>query len=236
MNDLTTRDSGALVPGRNFFEQYEEASNGNRIVGDFLKFSKGDWLYGRDSLDMPKGARLIVNVAGLKVGWQRWEGGKPSESVMGLVMDGFSPPARASLGDTDKDLWERDEQTGQPRDPWQATNTVVLKDEKGDALYTFSTSSKGGIGAIAKVAGEYGRRMRAHPTQLPVVTLDVESYQHPNKAYGRIKNPKFVVVGWVEDAGFKDALAADQSAAEDDSFPGFDDPAPTRSGRSSTQF
>lgn len=239
MNDITTRDSGALtVPGRNFFEQYEEASNGNRVIGDFLKFSKGDWLAGRNSDDVPRGTRLIANIPDLKVGWQRWEGGRPVDSVMGRVMDGFSPPARSTLGDTDQSAWERDEVTGQPRDPWQATNVLVLKAEKGDQLYTFSTSSKGGIGAIAKVAGEYGRRMRAHPTQIPVVALEVDSYAHPNRSLGRIKVPVFKIVGWIEDAGFKDALAADEAAAEGADLPFDQTPAAvvkTATGRNAQQ-
>lgn len=216
MNDLTPiSQSGALaVPGRNFFEQYEEAANGNRIIGDFLKYSKGDWLFGRNSDEMPRGAKLVANVIDLKVGWQKWSGGKPVDSVIGRVMDGFVPPKRGDLGDNDEGLWEIDEGSGKPRDPWQLTNVLILKDAGGDGLYTFSTSSKGGIGAIAKIAGEYGRRMRAKPNEIPVVTLESDSYQHPNRALGRIKTPVFKIVAWVDDAAFKDALAADEAAAE----------------------
>lgn len=239
MNDMTVRASGAVATASdlNVFEMYAEAANGNRIIGDFLKFSKGDWLFGRNADEMDRGTRLVANVAELKVGWQRWEGGKPTDTVMGRVMDAFVPPVRASLGDMDKDHWEVDQSTGQPRDPWQLTNTLILKAEKGDDLYTFSTSSKGGIGAIAKVAGEFGKHMRSRPSELPIVALEVDSYAHPNKALGRIKTPVFKLVGWADKSAFDDALAADAAAAEElgDDLP-FDDEAapaeePKRRGR-----
>lgn len=248
MNDMTLRTSGAMAtqPDRNVFEQYAKAANGNRIVGDFLKFSKGDWLFGRNADEIDRGTRLVANVSELKVGWQRWEGGKPTETVMGRVMDAFVPPARATLGDNDKTAWEVDQSTGQPRDPWQLTNTLILKAEKGDDLYTFSTSSKGGIGAIAKVAGEFGKHMRARPSELPVVALEVDSYAHPNKALGRIKVPVFKLVGWTDKGAFDAALAADEAAAaeaeSDDEIPFEDTPVPAaRAGKgkdaaSKTQF
>lgn len=248
MNDMTTRTSGAVaLPERNVFEQYAEAANGNRIVGDFLKFSKGDWLYGRNSEEMDRGTRLVANVLELKVGWQRWEGGKPTDTNMGRVMDAFVPPVRASLGDNDKEMWEIDPGTGQPRDPWQLTNTLILKAEKGDELYTFSTSSKGGIGAIGKLAGEFGKHMRARPSELPIIALEVDSYAHPNKALGRIKTPVLKLVGWTDKASFEEALAADEAAAageaEGDDTPFEEEPAPAPKGRggkastaSATQF
>jgi hypothetical protein len=149
------------------------------------------------------------------------------------VMDAFVPPVRASLGDNDKTRWEVDASTNQPRDPWQLTNTLILKAEKGDELYTFSTSSKGGIGAIAKVAGEFGKHMRAKPNDLPVVALEVDSYAHPNKALGRIKVPVFKLVGWADKSAFEAALAAESAAVEDgddvpfeDDFGGFEEPKP----------
>jgi hypothetical protein len=215
MIDLVVKTSGALaLPEKNFFEQYAEAANGNRVIGDFLKFSKGDWLYGRNSEEMDRGTRLVANLAELKVGWQKWSGGKPADAVMGKVIEGFVPPTRASLGDNEPHLWEVDESNGQRRDPWQLTNTLILKEEKADDLYTFSTSSKGGIGAIAKIAGEFGRHMRAKPGELPVVALEVDSYAHPNKALGRIKTPVFKLVGWADKAAFDAALNAEAEAAE----------------------
>jgi hypothetical protein len=219
MNDMTVHTSGALaVAALNPFEQLADAANGNRIIGDLLKFAKGDYLSGRNGEEMPRGTRLVANVADLRHGWVRWSGGKPTDTRMGRVADAFVPPARGALGDTDEGEWDLDND-GKPRDPWQFTNTLIFKAEKGDQLYTFSGSSKGQLGAIAKLCGEYGKRVRSHPNDLPIVALEVDSYNHPDKTRGRIKFPVFKVVGWTANSGFQDAMAAEEAAAENDDLP-----------------
>lgn len=213
MNEMTTRTSGAVaLPEQNAFEQYSEAASGNRIIGDLLKFSKGDWLVGREGDEVAIGTRYVANVLDLKVGYMKWVDGKPVENRMGRVMDRFMPPVRSSLGDTDEEEWETD-QDGNPRDPWQLTNTLILKADDSDELFTFSTSSKGGIGAIGKLAGEFGKHMRARPNELPIIALDVDSYKHSDKSRGRIKVPVLKVVGWTDKNAFEEALAADEAAA-----------------------
>lgn len=213
MNAMTEHKSGALaVPDRNFFEAYADAADQNRIVGDLLKFSKGEYLAGQNGDEIAEGTELVANMGELMVGWVRWEGGKPTDMQMGRVAEGFDPPRRADLGDTDEDEWERDEQTGQPRDPWQKTNYLILKEPDGDKLYTFATSSKGGLGAVAALCKAYGKQMRQRPDDYPVVALNVDSYRHPNKAYGKIFTPKLDVVGWTDKASIEDALAAENAA------------------------
>jgi hypothetical protein len=41
----------------------------------------------------------------LAPGWVKWENGLPTEQVIGLVVDGFTPPKRKDLGDTDECLY-----------------------------------------------------------------------------------------------------------------------------------
>ena len=62
-------------------------------------------------------------------------------------------------------------------------------------LYTFTTSSRGGLGAIADLSRRYGRHRRKHDDVFPLIALDVDSYQHNNKAYGRIKVPQLTPMG-----------------------------------------
>lgn len=233
MNAMTEHKSGAMaVPEKDFFTQYAEAASQNKIVGDLLKFSKGEYLAGQDGDEVDEGTELVANMDEFLVGWVRWEGGKPTDMQMGKVVEGFRPPTRRELGDTEESEWETDEQTGQPRDPWQLTNYLILKEPGGDKLYTFATSSKGGLGAVAKLAGEFGKRMRQRPNNFPIIALNVDSYRHPNKAYGKIFTPKFDVVGWTGKAEFADALAADaaerEEAASEDGIPFEEDPAPAK--------
>jgi hypothetical protein len=43
-------------------------------------------------------------------------------------------------------------------------------------LYTFATSSRGGINAIGMLSKEYGKNMRVDPEALPIVELDSDSW------------------------------------------------------------
>jgi hypothetical protein len=242
MNSIAERQNTAVAPagGGNFFEQYSQAASGSRIVGQLLRFNKGDWLVGQEQDDVPPGTRLIANVGELMIGWNKWVGGVVEDMRMGRVVDGFQPPARSSLGDTDQSEWEMDDD-GNPRDPWQRTNYLILKDEKSDQLYTFAANSKGGINAIGELCGHYGKRIRQHPDDLPVISLGAGKYQHKNKAYGWIKFPKLDVVDWVDREAFVDAMAAEQAAhssksdddTDEEELPEVAPVAAARNGRSS---
>jgi hypothetical protein len=135
----------------------------------------------------------------LVLGWQRWENQRPIAYRMGLLVEGFLPPQREELGDQDEDLWEQDD-NGKPRDPWQVTNYLQFADpQKPDQLLTFTTSSKGGLGAVAKLCREYGRACEKEhrEEQLPVVMLATGSYAHSDRSLGRIKFPQFTIISWV---------------------------------------
>lgn len=204
---------------KNFFEQYgEQASARSSIVGDLLKFSKGDWLIGQDEEDVPAGTKYVASMNNLLVGWVKWADNKPVEQVMGRIVDGYKPPSRDTLGDNDKDAWEVDTQ-GKPRDPWQFSNQVLLKPVgkkySTDVAVTFVTSSKGGIGAIGELCKAYGKEMRTHAEQNPIVELGVDSYVHSNKEFGRIKVPLITLTGW-EKAALFDVEAAAAAAEADD--------------------
>jgi hypothetical protein len=165
------------------------------LIGDLLKFSKGDYTAGQNGREIKAGTKLVANMASLKVGFVKWEDSRPVEHCMGRVVDGFKPLRRNELGDTDRELWSVDD-NGSPRDPWAFTNTIEFAGIGDGELYTFSTSSKGGISAIGELSQNYGEEVDAHPHEWPVVELGVGSYAHSNKAFGRIKFPTLKIVGW----------------------------------------
>lgn len=180
------------------------------IVGRLMKFSTGDYLAGQENEEIERGTRLIANMDQLLYGWVRWEDMKPAEQVMGLLGDGYKPPKRDTLGfgyqpgdktASDTSEWEVDEKSGVPRDPWMLTYYLLLrrldKDNKPvesteEGLFTFTTSSTGGKDAVIDLCGKYGKWMRVHPNDYPIITLSKEQYNHPNKQYGVIKKPKFL--------------------------------------------
>lgn len=217
MNQIANpKNTTALTqPVDNPFEAYGEAVSQRSIVGKLLKFSKGDYLVGENNDEMEEGTELIANMDELMVGWIRWQDNKPSEQIMGRVAKSFQPPKRHELGDNDKEAWEVDDQ-GEPRDPWQLSNYLLMKEPGGEELYTFTTASRGGLNAIGELCKAYGKAMRQRPDEFPIVILKVGSYQHSNKAYGRIKYPIFEISGWAAKAEFEQALAAENTTANEE--------------------
>ena len=192
----------AQPAGRNAFESYGQQMSISSITGTLIKFNKGDWVTGDDE-DLEDDTELVFNMDQLLIGWIKWIDQRPTEQIMGPVAEGFQPARRNELGDTDQSQWELDEQ-GRPRDPWQLSNYIVCKDPGQDAsdenLYTFATSSKGGLGAIGKLCQQYGRAMRERPDEYPIVRLGSDYYNHAQ--YGRTYVPEFTIVGWEPKAQF----------------------------------
>jgi hypothetical protein len=184
----------------NFFESYGSQASQTTIIGQLLKFSKGDWLIGTNNTEVKPGKQLVAIMDQLSVGWVKWEDNKPVEQLMGLIVEGHVPLKRKDLGDTDESQWEVDMQ-GKPRDPWQFTNNLVLREvglasNDEDHMYTFATSSRGGISAIGELCKSFGKAMRQRPDEYPIIELATDSYVHPIKEYGRIKTPVMNVISW----------------------------------------
>jgi hypothetical protein len=194
-SSLTT----AAATVANNFATYGRAAAGHDIVGDLLKFNKfGEYVAGRYDDRIAAGTRVVCYMDTLCVGWQRWEGNHRVERVMGPVGAGFVPPKRATLGHLDKTQWERFDD-GREKDPWAFTNTLVVVQRKpdGDTFYTFTTTSRGGLDALATLSLAHGEHLRQRPDENPEVTLDVGSYLHTNRAFGEIRFPVFTLIRWV---------------------------------------
>jgi hypothetical protein len=202
---------------KNPFEAYGD-SGGTRILGDMLKFNKGEWVHGRDSLEMKEGVKLIAGANLIEVGWILWQEGRPMDVVMGRIGEGFVPPRRSDLGFLNTLEWPRSEMDsdyGKPRDPWQKASAMPLVDQAG-TVYTFVTGSKGGEGALKALAKIYGKRMRAHPDELPIVTLGMDSYRHANKQLGKIWVPVFQISGWTDGKRLEKALSKAEITAHEE--------------------
>ena len=174
----------------------------------FLKFIKGEYRYGVDDDMVPLGTRLVPNMAELRCGFIKWEDGKAVDEKMRLVVDGL-PPSREECGDLDRNEWEVDP-NGATKDPWALANELPFKDPETDEEFVFTTGSKGGIGALGKLARAYARQRQKRDGQLPVVELGASSYRH--KTYGEVHVPVFRIVGWV----VEDELIAGTSGAQVD--------------------
>lgn len=219
----TTTASGTAVSTGQEYDPYaaygESASRG---TGTLLKFAKGHWSLGKEGTAVAPGTKFYANMAGLRIGWQRWEDGKPSDEIMSTMVSGIKPPLRSTLGDLDKDLWEEDS-SGKPRDPWQFTNELPLVTMDGEEV-VFTTSSKGGINAIGELCIAFAKGRKMKPIgAVPVIEIDTSSYKHSDKTFGTIYTPVLKLVDWVEDGNF---LPLSASSAPDDEPEPVKEPAP----------
>lgn len=215
MNEIIKRNTTEVASSNaNPFLEHADSATQRNIVGKLLSFSKGDWYAGQDKDEVPEGTMFIANMGEMLKGWQRWEDNKPTDQIMGKVMDRFQPPRRSELPDQDRSEWEVDA-AGKERDPWQMTNYLLMKGHNDGQLYTFTTSSKGGLDAMALLCRAYGPNMATRPDHWPIVEIGDDSYPHPKKELGRIKYPTFKIVGWALKSVF-DADLGEQSAVEDD--------------------
>jgi len=211
MNEVATRNDSQnnnlpMNPPRNHFTQAGAELEVNTIVGDRLKFNKGDYIIvSKDhplGLDLPVGTEVIANMDSLIRGWVRWEDEKPTEQLMGLVCEGFAVAKRSTLGDMDKALWEQKPGNDKPTDPWSFTHQLVLQNLKTGALYTFGSSSWGGKACFELLLKSYGGQMSMHEKEWPVLKLEVLINDHPD--YGRQKKPSLPIVKWVSKSEFAD--------------------------------
>jgi hypothetical protein len=76
--------------------------------------------------------------------------------------------------------------------------------DSAEDLLTFITSSVGGRNAIAKLLGKVAKSPNAAQGKMPVVQLEVGSYEHAD--FGVVSFPVFKVIDWafwdaVDEAG-----------------------------------
>jgi hypothetical protein len=198
-------DKVPVVPGKNPYEDYADRTDTQMWLGALLKFNKGEYLVGRDGEVCPE-KELVAIMQGQLIGWIRWEDSYPVEHVMGLLLEGYVPPARNTLGHDDKTQWEQQD-SGKPRDPWQEGVYLPMISLNGEVVYTFTTTTDGGRRrGITPLCREYGLHMREHPDELPVVGLEQDSYMHPDRSIGRVKFPLFPVKKWVKAAPYLAAV------------------------------
>jgi hypothetical protein len=209
MNQVTNRQSTDVSTNAgNPFTSYGDQVSQKQIVGTLLRFSKGDYLAGQEDEEVPVGTKYVANMDELMAGWIRWADNKPTDHIMGKISESYQAPKRNTLGDTDKAEWEVDSQ-GKERDPWQFSNYLLLWGVDDAELYTFATSSRGGLNAIGDLCKVYGKQMAQHPDEFPIIEMGVTSYNHPNKEFGRIKVPVLKIVGWENRAVFADGVIED---------------------------
>ena len=144
------------------FALYAAETSKRTFVGDLLKYNKGVWTGGKTPV--PPDELFVAIMNALTVGFVKWGGGQVTDSEMGLVVDGYRPPHRNDLDDNDSTTWEK-EDDGALKDPWQkATMLPFVRVDPPNEVFTFSTATVGGEGAIAVLCEAHGPDYRRRRT------------------------------------------------------------------------
>jgi hypothetical protein len=177
----------------------------------FFRFTKGVFTT-RDGTAIACGTEFIVPYPAILVGWIKFngEGCKPTRH-MGKLFDGFLPPLRDTLGDTDMTQWEQG-LDGKPADPWQMQMLLPLIDAKTQARYVFNTTSTTGRNAVGKLIAACKVMSRKDADAYPVVRLDISGFKHRDSRVGTVSVPVFPIIGKAPKDG---ATVPDTSVAAD---------------------
>ena len=209
----------AVPDNRTSVQAYLDDISPASIVGRMIKFNKeGKYVTTDDNEAIGDEIDFIALADQTLIGWIKFNGeGEPPDRVMGLLYDGFTMPARETLGDTDAAGWEVG-LDGKPQDPWQHHMYLVLQRADTSELFTFVTSSITGRRAIGNLLRHYERTRRGKDDSYPLVRLKIGGFQHRDDRVGWVKTPVIAVVGRAPKEG---TARPDSSIAADmnDSLP-----------------
>jgi hypothetical protein len=152
------------------------------IVGDILKFNKGEFEGGKEKADVPLGTRMVVDPDTYVYGRQRWEGDKLVEHRAGWWADYFKAPKREALGFHDRTQWDLD-RDDKPRDPGDRVVYLTMHcEDDPEKVYTFTSSSGGGRNAVRDLKESILEEAADHKGARPIIELGLDSCLHTNKS------------------------------------------------------
>jgi hypothetical protein len=141
---------------------------------------------------------------GTNAAWRKWANNKPILGEDRIRRSGERFPEREELGDLDETKWELSPDKKTPRDPWQNTRFCYFVNPENAQVYTWSTASWTGRGAINGLADQILRMRTARPGALPIVEFESAPHKNP---YRMTRKPVLKVVGWVGGNGDLTAAA-----------------------------
>ena len=164
-----------------------------------LKFIKGKYYVGpkESRTETPLGSQFIAHASQWTKCWNKFADGKVSDRRMGKVAEGYVPPEREELGDTDQSKWEIVD--SKRRDPWSLHYILPMEEMERGEVFIFTTPSIGGHIAVSDLCKAYAKRAKKGLRGLPIVRLGATDM--PTKAYGIVPRPDFIIEGWDDASG-----------------------------------
>jgi hypothetical protein len=169
------------------------------FVGQPVKFDtkKAEYIVGdTDEVIGGDDQDFVARCDQVLVGYVHFHGkGNPPSKVLGYLFDGFTPPPRGELGETDEAEWEIGLSGGR-EDPWQKHQYLPIQDAKEpEKLYTIIAANKTSNRAVADLIRHYRRMRKTAPGYVPVIRLKVSGFNHSDQRIGWVATPMFVCVG-----------------------------------------
>lgn len=180
---------GALQNFRNSTPRSAPGSTG------YLRFSKGDWLFGRDDSPLDLDSVWVVHPQSLQHGWICWRNGSLFNEV--LIPFTQALPLENTLKPAPDPAPDSDDQPGYQHQ--MAFQAVCIEGGHVGLQLQFKTGTVGGRSAVDKMVEALMARMddveaTGEGGFYPVIQFGVDSYKH--KTRGKIFVPIIDVVGW----------------------------------------
>jgi hypothetical protein len=174
------------------------------LVGaDYLRVSgkTGRVAYGVEDTKLPADAKLAALIGMATVGYIDWQDGQNAGEEWLGVAD-YSKSAlkelRQRLGKLDPSLWTERDPKGNPRDPVRESVRLPLLWLQERKPLMFSSSSTAGCNALKNLLRQCLEQAQADC--VPVVEIEIDSYQHSVRTIGEVFYPKFNVIDWMPTA------------------------------------
>lgn len=189
MNDIALFKGAQLTPGdiAKYRDALAKTQATRPTVGGtpFLKLSADDgaWLYGREEIEVEAGSLWAVNPMSMKKGYKAWpkNGGKPLHEDVRSI---FGPlPLITEMPDVGVDYSEA-----------CSMDLRCISGEDDGVQITWNSNAQGAVERFHDLVGEIMDQLGKNPHFLvPVIQLLQDSYDHTNRAYGKIYKPIFKV-------------------------------------------
>lgn len=178
------------------------ADNDGKI---FMKFTKGEWLVGREEAEPDAKSLWALNPFSATRGYICWGEGAPiDERMASLTAPPVDPSTLPSHTDSDRG--------------WEVQMGVELVCVEGDMAGTtvaFGSSSRGGLQAIQKLLTSLMKQAESGGDDIvPVMTLGSDSYRHPK--FGRVYTPEMEIKEWCTLQDTLETYSSDLEPNEDD--------------------
>lgn len=193
MNDIVTAKS-ALPAMASLTTGLADFANEIKTNQTFMKFAKGEWVFGSDDTEVEEGSQWAVNPLTMEKGWIMWHPDENKKKVLAQHMFAFNEqrPPKSSLPDP---VLEDDDKLGEWSEAFAVQLMCISGEDEGTET-VFQTFSAGGKSLFS----DFVRKLQAQLQQdqekfVAVVELKSDSYKH--KTYGKVFTPEFDIKKWV---------------------------------------